>query len=70
LAAGRPDLIGEGCDALIPAQPSKEALLARRARANGHLRGEYVHTFPTARKGYRPRRKTQVRQSRSGRPKH
>ena len=28
--AGRTDLIGDGCDALIPATPPKEALLRRR----------------------------------------
>jgi 23S rRNA pseudouridine1911/1915/1917 synthase len=31
---GRTDLIGGGCDALIPAQPPKEALKARREHAN------------------------------------
>ena len=31
--AGRRDLIGGGCDALIPAHPPREALEARRARA-------------------------------------
>src|ERR1700736_6320092 len=37
--AGRTDLIGGGCDALIPAQPPKEALQARRERANQAVRG-------------------------------
>src|SRR5213082_2872106 len=32
--AGRTDLIGGGCDALIPAQPPTEALKSRRAHAN------------------------------------
>lgn len=32
--AGRTDLIGDGCDALIPETPPKEAILARRRRAN------------------------------------
>jgi hypothetical protein len=32
--AGRQDLIGSGCDCLIPAQPPKEAIEARRRRAN------------------------------------
>src|SRR6266516_7025255 len=41
--AGRTDLIGSGCDALIPAQPPKEALRARREQANQVARGEYVH---------------------------
>jgi len=33
VAAGRQDLIGGGCDALIPATPPKEADEARRKRA-------------------------------------
>src|SRR5438552_15323308 len=37
--AGRQDLIGSGCDALIPAQPPKEALQARREQANRNFRG-------------------------------
>ena len=32
--AGRHDLIGSGCDCLIPARPPKEAIEARRRRAN------------------------------------
>ena len=62
--AGRTDLIGGGCDALIPAQPPKEALDARRERANGAARGEYVHTIPQPKKtkGYRPGRTSAQRQ--------
>jgi uncharacterized radical SAM protein YgiQ len=63
--AGRTDLIGNGCDALIPAQPPKEALQRRRDKANEALRGDHVHTIP--KRGYRPGRKTQARQSRPGR---
>ncbi|MGD9647505.1 MAG: YgiQ family radical SAM protein, partial [Pirellulales bacterium] len=37
-AAGRDDLIGEGCDCLIPSQPPKEAIDARREQANRQLR--------------------------------
>src|SRR5262245_49219542 len=44
--AGRTDLIGNGCDALIPAQPPKEALQSRRDQANEAVRGEYVHKIP------------------------
>ena len=44
--AGRTDLIGGGCDALIPAQPPKEALQARREQANEAVRGDHVHTIP------------------------
>lgn len=43
-AAGRQDLIGSGCDCLIPANPPKEAITARRKDANKRFRGEYVHT--------------------------
>jgi hypothetical protein len=64
--AGRQDLIGSGCDALIPAQPPREALQTRRQRANEAFRGDYVHTIPNAlkRKGYRPGRKTARRRPR------
>jgi hypothetical protein len=65
--AGRTDLIGAGCDCLIPAHPPKEALGARRDRANQSMRGEYVHTIPRSGKvtGYRPGRKTARRRSRA-----
>ena len=46
--AGRTDLIGDGCDALIPSKPPKEALLRRRKDANARFRGEYVHTIKNA----------------------
>lgn len=60
MQAGRQDLIGTGCDCLIPANPPKEALTARRDKANREFRGEYVHTVPKPGKsrGYRPGRKT------------
>jgi radical SAM superfamily enzyme YgiQ (UPF0313 family) len=48
--AGRQDLIGGGCDALIPAKPPREALERRRKDANKRFRGEYVHTVPTGKK--------------------
>jgi len=65
LAAGRGDLIG-GCEGLIPAHPPKEALAARRRRANEQFRGEYYHTVPQpAKSGYRPGRKTAARPRRS-----
>ncbi len=70
LQADRRDLIGDGCDSLIPAKPPKEALIRRRKEANAQFRGEYVHTIPGAKKkgshkqsrhapgqGYRPGRK-------------
>ena len=64
-AAGRADLIGDGCDALIPASPPREAREARRQRAAHEVRGEaYVHQIPSAPpghprpagSGYRPHR--------------
>jgi uncharacterized radical SAM protein YgiQ len=46
LSAGRGDLIGPGCDCLIPAQPPKAATRARMERANRSLtEGRYVHTI-------------------------
>jgi uncharacterized radical SAM protein YgiQ len=70
IQAGRTDLIGQGCDCLIPAQPPKEAIEARRRRAND---ADHYHTLanpakgekPGERglsKGYRPGRKTARRQ--------
>jgi uncharacterized radical SAM protein YgiQ len=71
LEAGRSDLIGNGCDCLIPAQPPKEAIDARRRRANDP---DHYHTVANPAKGeapgerglpsqgYRPGRKTAVRQ--------
>jgi uncharacterized radical SAM protein YgiQ len=42
--AGRSDLIGPGCDCLIPAQPPKAALRARMQRANQAIaEGRFVH---------------------------
>jgi uncharacterized radical SAM protein YgiQ len=43
--AGRTDLIGEGCDCLIPSNPPREALESRRQKANDRFRGDYVHTI-------------------------
>jgi hypothetical protein len=72
--AGRPDLIGAGCDALIPGQAPKEALEARRQAANKAVNsgddGDHYHTVANPAKGepagerglakcgYRPGRKT------------
>jgi hypothetical protein len=75
IQAGRVDLIGSGCDCLIPAQPPKEAIEARRRQANDP---DHYHTVgnpstgekPGERglpnKGYRPRRRTARRQDASG----
>ena len=64
LKAGRGDLIGNGCDCLIPAQPPKAALRARMEKANQSLgEGKYVHQIPNpeSSKGYRPGRKSAQR---------
>jgi uncharacterized radical SAM protein YgiQ len=45
---GRMDLIGDGCDSLIPSRPPKEAIAQRRQDANKRFRGDYVHTIPGA----------------------
>jgi hypothetical protein len=42
IQARRQDLIGSGSDCLIPAQPPKEAIEARRRRANQAARGEEI----------------------------
>jgi uncharacterized radical SAM protein YgiQ len=75
--AGRTDLIGSGCDALIPSQPPREAVEARRRRANEAGRGDFVHTIPFSQgsrvrgqksasngRGYRPGRRSAQRQDR------
>src|SRR5881397_3955575 len=46
--AGRQDLIGSGCDALIPAQPPRQAIEARRRRAN---LGDHYHTVANPSRG-------------------
>jgi hypothetical protein len=45
-SVNRSDLIGEGCDCLIPSKPPREAIEKRRSDANQRFRGEYVHTIP------------------------
>ncbi|MCS6977638.1 MAG: YgiQ family radical SAM protein [Gemmatales bacterium] len=68
IEAGRSDLIG-GCDGLIPAHPPREAIEARRRRANENFSGEYTHAIAPPRRntGYRPGRKTARRQIKPGR---
>ncbi len=76
IQAGRQDLIGSGCDCLIPAQPPKEALEKRRRLANEAVQGDHYHTVanpakgeepgergaePRQQKGYRPGRKSAKR---------
>ncbi len=75
IEAKRQDLIG-GCEGLIAAEPPKEAIEARRKKANAALKGDHYHTVanpakgeepgergaePVKTTGYRPGRKTQQR---------
>ena len=77
IEAKRQDLIG-GCEGLIPAEPPKEAIEARRKKANAALKGDHYHTVanpakgeapgergaePVKATGYRPGRATQQRRS-------
>jgi radical SAM superfamily enzyme YgiQ (UPF0313 family) len=71
--AGRQDLIGGGCDCLIPARPPKEAVEARRRRANetdhyhsvaNPAAGEPAGERGLPVQGYRPGRKTAHRRDR------
>jgi hypothetical protein len=70
LQAGRGDLIGNGCDCLIPAEPPKAAIEARRRRANdadhyhsvaNPAKGEPAGERGLPNKGYRPGRKSAKR---------
>src|SRR5438034_11476838 len=54
IEAGRQDLIGTGCDCLIPSQPPKEALEKRRRQANEAVNGDHYHTVANPAKGERP----------------
>jgi uncharacterized protein DUF3362 len=51
LQAGRQDPIGNGCDYLIPTQPPKEAIEARREHANYD---DHYHTVGNPAKGETP----------------
>jgi uncharacterized radical SAM protein YgiQ len=82
IQAGRADLVG-GCEGLIPANPPKEAIEARRKQANAAARGDHYHSVgnpangeqpgeheqpPLAKHaGYRPGRKSQTRRKKPGR---
>ena len=82
IKANRADLIG-GCEGLIPANPPKEALEARRKQANAAVRNDHYHSVanpaageaagerpspPLAKHaGYRPGRKSQTRGKKPGR---
>lgn len=62
--AGRQELIGSGCDALIPERPPREAFVKRREMANRAVREAFVHQPRVASTGYRPKRATAVRRKR------
>src|SRR6187402_766708 len=53
IEAGRADLIG-GCEGLIPANPPKEAIEAKRRQANEALQGDHYHTVANPAKGEKP----------------
>ncbi|QVL34857.1 YgiQ family radical SAM protein [Telmatocola sphagniphila] len=76
IEAKRTDLIGDGCDSLIPTNPPKEALDKRRRESQRITDGDHYHTVansaqgekpgerganPLKSSGYRPQRKTQQR---------
>ncbi|MEX0675435.1 MAG: DUF3362 domain-containing protein, partial [Pirellulales bacterium] len=67
--AGRRDLIGSGCDCLIPDLPPTAALDRRRQRANRRLadesEGDHIRGRPGA--GYRPKRTTAAKRERNRR---
>jgi uncharacterized radical SAM protein YgiQ len=65
-AAGRQDLIGPGCDCLIPADPPMQARNRRRDEANRALvpRASTPSKQASSRAGYRPHRKSFTRQTR------
>jgi hypothetical protein len=74
--AGRADLIGDGCDCLIPAKAPNEALAARREHASQAVWADYYHALPTPAKRqkgrasnrvYRLMRKTQQRRAKPDR---
>jgi len=49
IQAKRTDLIGNGCDCLIPDRPPREALDRRRKDANHRFSGEFVHSVSSGR---------------------
>jgi uncharacterized radical SAM protein YgiQ len=80
IEAGRQDLIGNGCDCLIPANPPSQALEKRRRDAQRVVEGDHYHTVanptkgekpgergagPAKPTGYRPGRKTQKRRKKN-----
>ncbi|MBX7104307.1 MAG: YgiQ family radical SAM protein [Gemmataceae bacterium] len=82
IEAGRGDLIGSGCDALIPSNPPKEAIEARRRRVNHAISADDEHYHAVANtakgdktskrglpnQGYRPGRKSAHRRVKKRNP--
>ena len=66
IEAGRQDLIGNGCDCLIPAHPPKEAIEARRRRANRAVTEATTGPLPHRRQ---PGKRREARGARAGPPK-
>lgn len=54
IEAGRQDLIGDGCDALIPANPPKEARDQRQRHANQAIQGDHYHAVANPAKDEKP----------------
>ncbi|MCE9545751.1 MAG: YgiQ family radical SAM protein [Planctomycetia bacterium] len=69
LEAKRGDLIGDGCDALIGANPPKEAIERRRKDAGSRFRGDYVHTIPVGKKKKGNRKQSRNAPGKGYRPK-
>ena len=67
--AGRQDLIGSGCDCLIPATPPREAVEARRTDANTRFRGDYVHTIADGKKKKGKRKESRNKPGKGYRPR-
>jgi hypothetical protein len=74
IQSGRADLIGNGCDCLIPAHPPKDAIEARRRQANlpdhshrvaNPAKGEKPGERGLPNRGYRPGRKRARRQNKT-----
>ncbi|REK08277.1 MAG: YgiQ family radical SAM protein [Planctomycetota bacterium] len=65
--AGRHDLIGSGCDCLIPERAPKEALHRRRRRAKQQWREQTSGDHIRSGAGYRPNRKTATKRPRGRR---
>ena len=64
--AGRQDLIGSGCDCLIPAQPpqgrpSTSAASGPTSELREQRQGDHIRSHP----GYRPHRKASTRRTRN-----